>query len=340
MFNKLIYSVLAVASLGAFAACTSSSDDGVEAPATQVQFRVADVSRSSLTNNDNITSKSFAVYGDMVSTSAAAGTKPTLVFPGTKVAYNGTNWAYENTQYWFPGQTYSFVAVHPQDNSAAVSDLKYENNSVSFKYNFPSTYSNAVDVLTATHRRRYQTGNPHAVAFDFKHILARIDFVAKVDPQLEITVQVNHLTMRNVSTGATYTITPASTTTETADYTDGWSDFTDAKATLFDRDFDVTLTKDNPTSDLFPIASDPLLIIPQEVSQNLEVEIAYTVSGAVKTAKANLFSTTVASHGGRWVAGQSYTYNFTLGDNDVILFTSPTIQSWSEAEGANYVVTD
>ncbi|MDE5567092.1 MAG: fimbrillin family protein [Muribaculaceae bacterium] len=340
MFDKIIYSVFAAAAIGALAACTSSTETE-ELQSAQVQFRASEISRSSLTTAETIKESSFAVYGDMVSSTNAAAT-PTVVFDGTEVKYADGVWSYSNPQYWFPGQTYSFVALHPA-TPAGIEAPKYENNSLSFKYTSPTNYTEAVDMLVAAHRRQYKAGNPHAVAFGFGHIMARLNFVAKLDPNAAASSMViRRLALVNVSTKATYSIQPAmiSVGTETDDFIGGWSDFSEPTGTLFEINNYVTVPAGGQ-QEIFPIEN-PLLVIPQNLSQDIKVEITYSRSGTDPNpiiAEANLFAPSIV-HGGVWQAGQTYTYTFTLGNDDYITFDDPTVQDWNEAEGANYVVTD
>lgn len=341
MFDKIIYSVFAAAAISALAACTSSPETE-ELPSAQVQFRASEISRSSLTTAETIKNSSFAVYGDMVSSSNPSAT-PVVVFDGTEVKYADGAWSYTNPQYWFPGQTYSFVALHPA-NPAGIEAPEYENNSLNFTYTSPTNYTEAVDILTAAHRRQYQPGNPHAVAFGFGHIFARLNFVAKIDPALGEgnTVTISRLALRNVSTKATYSIKPAAISggTQTDDFTGAWSDFSEPTGTLFETNNNVTVNSGDQV-EIFPI-DNPLLVIPQNLSQDIRVEITYSQSGTdanPRTAEANIFAPSLI-HNGVWLAGQTYTYTFTLDNSGYITFNNPTVQDWNEAEGANYVVTD
>lgn len=343
MFDKIIYSVFAAAAIGGLVACTSSNETE-ELQSAQVQFRASEISRSSLTTIETIKESPFAVYGDMVSTSNAAAT-PTVVFNGTEVKYTDGAWSYSDPQYWFPGQTYSFVAIHPATPANIDGTPNYENNKLSFQYTYPESYGNAQDILVAAHRRKYTPGNPHSVAFEFKHIFARINFVAKVDPTSQSSIVIESLALVNISKQATYSVKPAATTNETSDFTGGWSGHAPSDATLFEWTGSVEIQRGG-SYEFFPVTgenTDPLLIIPQDADPELKVLIKYHSTGSDSSTKesiSNLFSTTVIAHGGRWIDSQSYTYNFTLGDNDVIIFNAPSIHDWEEAEGANYVVID
>lgn len=341
MFDKIIYSVFAAAAIGALAACTSSPETE-ELQSAQVQFRASEISRSSLTTIETIKESPFAVYGDMVSTSNAAAT-PTVVFNGTEVKYTDGAWSYNDPQYWFPGQTYSFVAIHPATPANIDGTPNYENNKLSFQYTYPESYGNAQDILVAAHRRKYTPGNPHSVAFEFKHIFARINFVAKVDPTVQGEFVIDRMSLHNVSNSATFTVAPSPITdgNETYDFSGEWTAHNEANATLFDITPNVTVNTTENTV-IFK-ADDPLMIIPQSVNNRVEVSLTYhraVDSPNPITVTANLFSVAIAAHNGEWQAGKSYNYTFTLGDSEYIVFSEASAQDWNEAEGANFIIAD
>ena len=295
--------------------------------------------RATVTTTDNIKKKSFAVYGDMKPLDSS--NNPIVIFNGDEVSHDGSEWKYSNTRYWFSNYDYSFAAVHPKlDNKAAIQNLKYTDNSLSFTYS-PSTYSDGIDIMTATHRRNSNTAVT-PVNFEFHHILSRINFKAKVDNTAVNDIIITHLALVNVPAKADYSITAASTGTNTNDYTEKWSDFLDKDTNnpLFEFSDEITIAK-GTTKEFFPM-EDALMIIPQEVPDDVELQITYTTknSGKSTTASTKLKNLTITAHNGVWEMGKAYTYSFTLGDNESIIFNVPTVQDWNEAEGGNYVITD
>lgn len=358
MLNKLTLYLCAIVPLtGALSACSS---DNVSADIPEqgfgVTFTAREASRATLTSDLNITDNTFVVYGDMVQTSTPTAT-PTTVFDATPVTYADGKWSYANLQYWFPSHTYSFVALHPAaDNN--VSDINYQNSQLSFTYTYPDDYTQATDLLVANHRRRYSdnrtdngSGTINPVEFNFRHLMARLDFVANVDPAIgNGSVTIHSISLRNVNTQATYTVLPATTTSQTDDFTtSAWSNQSELSDNIFTITEEVTLPDRTGTPTVyshayFPATSNPLLVIPQEVPQDVEVVISYTRTPQggspeyVPTAVSKLFSTTVAAHQGKWEAGKSYSYSFTIGVDDLIIFSTPTVQTWSDSEGGNYII--
>lgn len=294
--------------------------------------------RATVTTTDNIEQKSFTVYGDMT---ALDSSKSILIFNGEEVSHNGSQWTYSNIRYWFSNYEYSFTAAHPKlEDKAAIQNLKYTDNSLSFTYS-PSTYSDGIDIMTATHRRNSNVAIT-PVNFEFHHILSRINFKAEVDNTAVNDIVITHLALVNVPTKAAYSIKAASTGSNTNDYTEEWSDFLDkdANCTLFEMTDEITIPK-GTTKEFFPVEN-ALMIIPQEVPEDVELQITYTTKGSGKstTASTPLRNLTITAHNGVWEMGKAYTYSFTLGDNESIIFNVPTVQNWNEAEGGNYVITD
>lgn len=348
MFEKLTYSACAAVTLSLLTACISGTHSIDEPQSSmEVRFNATAETRTALTNNETIKNRPFAVYGDMKPLSAPAAASPAVIFNGTEVVHDGTSWKYADPQYWYPNHEHSFVAVHPA-TGANISELAY-NTALSFKYTLPADYSQTDDILTAAHRRRYTSGETTPVAFNFGHTMARLNFTAKIDPALGAgnSVEIQKLVLRNISNSATYSITPAPVSSgETDDYTDGWSGFSEPAATLFDiisPEGGIVLPA-GATHEFFPVASNPLLIIPQEVNEDLEMEITYIrrvngVNEASQTAVSRMFSTTVTAHSGVWKTGKSYSYSFSIGVDDLIIFSVPDVQDWKEEEGGNYIIS-
>lgn len=343
MTKYLDYAFLSVALLAALPACTSASSEADEPDsATELKFAAVEQTRASVTSNTTLTDKPFAVYGDMVL--SASSNNPTLIFNGTQVTHNGTSWNYDQPQYWFPGHTYSFGAVHPAESSC-VSDISFENSALTLTYNYPGNYKDAVDLLTSVHRRSYTYGTGHLVTFNFRHALARMNFTVKVDQAIHTPITITHLSFKNIGLSSSYTVASASMADneETDDYVGhSWSQPTDQTAVLFDIDEHVTINQ-GETYEFFNASENPLMLIPQPVSEKAEIEITYYKgddSENTITATAKIFVTTATAHNGTWLPGRSYTYSFSIGATDLILFGVPTVKEWRDEEGGNYVITN
>lgn len=355
--KRSLYLLIGLPLLGALTACSSDSGSEVSpADKAAVQFRAADVlSRATVTTNDNLTSHNFKVWGDKVSNSQASTTAPSTLFEGVEVSYSGSAWSYSDQQYWFPGNTYSFVALHPSD----AADANYENSGIKISYEYPNAapdadpnpYKDVKDIVVATHTRKYEFGKgKNTVDFRFRHIFSRLNFVAIYDNSSPDNsgVTINWITLRGVGTKATFAIAPATiassepvgTMTDDAGTASAsmWSTPT-ATGTIFYSKSGVTLNATNNRHEFFPVGSDPLMVIPQTLTGEVEVVINYTPSNqAPKEVISYLLPAAVASHGGIWLPGQSYTYSFTVGADEIIIFNTPVMEEWNESEGANFII--
>ena len=345
MSHKLIYSFLALGSLTIATACSSTeSVDESIGDGVAVKFTArTDDSRANITTNTSIKNTPFVVYGDMVPTASASTATPTVIFPGTPVTFSTADnaWQYDTPQYWFPNHTHSFVALHTP-NFDYISNLTYNNGILTFNYAAPADYTAVPDILTAAHRRQYeQPATP--VSFNFGHAMARINFVAKVDPAVpNQTITINSISIKNIASRATYSLQPAPITSgkQTSDMVaPAWSISGIPTPITYTNNETVSITTGN-TAELFPIDNDnALLVIPQTVNGNIEVVLNYTSGTTPKTVSGRLRSVS-SVHGYTWSAGQSYSYSFTLGTDDYLLFDAPVIKGWDEDEGGNYIVVD
>lgn len=340
MFEKLLYSAILLATCSLTVACTSDATETDEPEsANEMRFNAGVASRSSLVTNESLAS--FTVYGNMVKTNSSS--TPSNLFNAVPVTLTDGKWTYENTQYWFPGHTYAFSAIHTP-NSENISQTTYNNEdaTLTFRYTAPTDYTKASDILTATSRRIYESpATP--VKFNFGHIMARINFVAKIDPAVQnSSITINSIVIRGIASRASYTFQPSNIAAGSKETTDmavaSWSvSSTPAR---------ISHTKNSGESistggslELFP-AADPLLIIPQPVTSDIEVELTYTRQNGTSTTVSGRLRTASSSHNYQWIAGRSYTYNFTLGVDDYILFSAPSVKPWDEDEGGNYIVVD
>ena len=297
------------------------------------------MTRSSLATSANFfyEGNKFAVYGDM--TKSGAENRIGL-FNNEKVTCQGNDktadWTYNNVRYWFPDNTYSFVALYPASvpatssatsTSSPATNLNYTGNSLSFTYTTPKNYTEIKDFMTATEIRNVTEFKNDPVRFDFHHILSRINIRMKVDANVPGNIVVKKLALSNLPTSANYTITPqapqAGENSISPYFNETWSDYGYiSDATQNPYDFvknDITIEK-GTTYEFFPDKKEGesdgniLLVIPQDIPDNAELTITYNTEGAKtddKTVPINL-KELAANHDGEWKIGKSYTYNFSL----------------------------
>lgn len=175
MMKKYLYIALAAAAL---TGC--SSDEAIEMVEQKAiafdNVFVNNATRATDITKDNI--ENFGVYG-----SVSANNTQGMIFTNTKVYKSGTAFRYDNTQYWIASAQYEFTAIAPfQEGDGATwtyaptgTDAKngtitFNNEAAQadqdllFAYNQPDETPSAI------------TSQPAAVAFDFNHILSRVQF--------------------------------------------------------------------------------------------------------------------------------------------------------------------
>ena len=290
----------------------------------------------------------FAVYGDM---SNLDSSNPIVIFNGTEVEDSDQDdkWTYSDVRYWFPDREFSFVALYPK-TFAGLSNLKYESNRLAFTYTLPSNYSDASDIMIAGHRRIATASNMgNMVELSFGHIMSRLNFVAKIDPiAKDLGIEIKKITIKGVASKASFSVIPANIQTgfyETSDLTltnPVWTiSQTPGRISLNKVPDETTIETYNEEStickSLFPM-KDALFVIPQGVSSDITVELTYSQKNKGDTTIEGRLRSAASAHGYMWAPGRSYTYTFTLGVDDFIIFDKPDVSAWDEDEGGNYIV--
>lgn len=336
MVETLRYRILLLTLPLLLAAC-GSQESAEPTEAAVMEFTTTVRSRSSLVSNDNFKQKPFEVYGDMTLASK------TVVFDGTPVSFDfdRQEWRYSGEQYWFPNHEHSFVALYPAD-APFLSGTVYSDSKLSFTYTYPvDRYNDAVDMLVATHRRRYNDGATSRVAFGFDHILSAISLsMSYKGPSVvaSIPIRVNSITFKNIPLKAVFAITPApltDATSMTGDYVgdpgavDGW--------TVTDRgDFTIEFSKDpaNPTlipfdnqrHQLFP-ASNPLLLLP-DPKVATDIAVSYTTFGSDGSEVADHTATVTLPNG--LTTGLNHALSLTIVNDKTQIDIS--IAKWEEGD--------
>ncbi|MDE7347528.1 MAG: fimbrillin family protein [Muribaculaceae bacterium] len=300
--------------------------------------------RGSVTTSESMKKNPFAVYGDMTNLDSS---NPITLFFKEPVSYNNSKWTYANTRYWFPNYEYSFLAIHPStaipsegSTNGEITNFDYKGDaSVSFDYTSPSDYSQATDILIAGHRRKYTAStDDKTVVLSFGHIMSRLNFVANLENS---NIEVTGITIEGIVSKAKYSVRPeiiSSGNTETSDLTGTlWSEHSGSTNISKNKNFlPTTDSQGKLFISLFP-DNDPLIVIPQKVTEKLKVVVTYNIGGQKdETIEGYLDSALLGS----WMAGKLYTYTFTLKatNNEFIIFSQPDIEEWKEADGSSYII--
>lgn len=278
-------------------ACTSEVTDGGNTPAdgpVPISFQTPET-RAAKDGFD--VGDAFSVWGWYADD---AGTNSRQVFKAEEVTNGGNNsWSYDGTQYWIAGKTYDFYAVYPKDAGSC------DERGTLTVFDFDS--SEGVDLMTAEETGiRYTEGQtPEAVAFTFRHELARVNIIVQVDPGVEVTDLTATLsgyqekgTLTRAATGATWTLDTSSTSEQTV------------------KGISIS---GGISHDLFG----DLLLIPQSI-EDATLVLNLKRNGDTENYTASLNESLTA-----WNAGQHYRYLLHI-SVDAITFSNFTVDDWGE----------
>lgn len=319
MSLKLRYIILFVAACGLLSSCGPSGED--VAQGSEMTFVVSDLSRASVTTNINYTDSKFAVYGDMT----FKDNSPIKVFDGDIVTYRGGKWEYNNAQYWFPQHEHSFIAMHPVE-AKGMSAPEYSRSWLSYNYTLPTDFTEAKDLMVATHRRMAEA-NPAAkatpVALKFFHVMSRVNFLLTNAGAADI-VRVNEIKLEGVNRTGTFAIIPSPllSGSQTDDFDFTWSGISDIGNVTASIRVDVP---ENEALSLFP-DDNALFMIPQPDNNGVIMHINYTLIDA--GANDEQLTLTAQAPIGGWEAGKIYTYSLSVSEITKEMYLTVSVKDW------------
>ena len=237
---------------------------------------------------------------------------------GQVVEHVGGAWTYSPVRYWVLGAEYAFHAVHP----AEVAGVTVGDGGIEIK-GFDATAGHDLMTATAKGIRYDEVSAIQPVALNFKHLLARVELVGKLDAQsVEIVPSMTAI----VEEASLYGMSG------TGDYADGtWGGF--GEATTAEVPFVSGSNKTLDTEGVSVFGED-VLLFPQQVERDFAIYVRYSVNGGEMQEQIIPLNGLV----GEFVAGKHYRFTFTVIDEDHILFAPPTVNNWNEATGGIIVV--
>lgn len=329
-----------VASCASDAPESKQEEEKIERGA-ELSFTTADLTRAITTGFGE-----FAVYGDR-KFQGDDETAPFTLFDKTIVKYQNKSWSYEGTQYWYPRNEHSFVAITPV-SVLETGNPKYSGSRLTFTYTIPTTGGNiaskndVTDILVATHRRLCEAyiqeepidvnfpedNKPGPVVLKFNHILSLINIVSALDDDTmdkEEYIEFHKLELSGVNTKATFNILPAEI--ENNNQTDnGVIEVTgqEGKAKLtIEFSKPKRVTNNRETVSLID-NNEALIMLPQTFAADSEAKIilSYTTNndGLMK-------QITLPLKNQKMESGKSYTYRFTI-EKRGLHFGTTTITDW------------
>lgn len=331
-----IYTAACIAAAAlALQSCSSTSSDDDVAAGVELRFSAsaADGSRATtLTTSATLTN--FNVWGTYrTKVGGSWSAQPVNVFDGVTVNKGDDgNWSYSAStplQYWFPGCYYTFRAIHPNDpvnvNAAFTpgSDAASDRLSVT---SFDATQG--VDLVAATHTRESLLQGNTVVSLDFRHLLSRVDITASVDKAVTDTFVITGIKLYGFDTVGSW-----SSDGMTANTYGKWDNLSGRDKAYIVKGLNIPLSSE-PKSLLSD--DNTVLMLPQAIPVGAKADITYTENDTEKTVTADIYKASYSLTGG-YQPSRTYRYSFTIGPDQYILFSLPTIQDWEDAEGGNYL---
>lgn len=310
------------------AACSTDADSPAESGRCMT-FTAATTESRAITDTDADLQKApFAVWADRAFTSG--GRAPELILNAEPVTYTSGSWSYANTQYWYPGMSYSFTAMHPAPDSGTEYDVSTHTLSVA---GFDAAKGTDLLAATFSHDCRAGATNP-VVAFKFAHLLSQLIFVAEVDPSVGNSVTITSASITDVPSRGDWS---GSGFNPSADNLGTWTSAA-TPVTFTGIDANSPLTIDNGKEASLFTGEKALLMIPQAVPSNTVFKIEYYYGTDSENKKPYSVNLSTGATLRRWAAGQAYRYRLTIGAADNIIFDKPSVVEWNDEEGGNFIV--
>lgn len=292
----------AAVALMAIAGCTKT----VHTPENgrhSIGFNVQEPVKSAVTGAADISS--FEVWGWYGSDTD----RNKKVFDGTQVNKIGSDWTYDNLQYWVPDMNYTFYAVYPFDAGECSADgtITVEN------FDCSAFGDKAVDLMTAG---AVGSGNTQdKVVFDFVHELSKLKFRFESS---QTAVTITDIKLYGISAQGSLTKTP-----------ENGSSWTLGNAVTADNPLYVTEAALNAGNSYAAEPYGELLLPPHTALTDAKLSFSYYYNWETpeNAHKAELQlaagSTTITS----WEAGKSYNYTVKIpATNDIKL--TVTVAGW------------
>ena len=351
----LVWCALAL-SAGMMVSCSSDDSEPTCAGSEELVFVTPEPTRAAVTTTASLTAKPFATYG-AISLAGGEGDL-TVLMNGSQATYNTSEkkWNYGTTLYWFPNHVHSFVALHPIEainSTRTVTDIKYDDDRLSFNYTHPSDYKNASDLLIATHRRKYvQESGKRAepVSLTFEHILSVLDIQIKYFEELAYSngnnrIEVTEIVLDGINVSGTYNVRPddlnetnASSGTDGHDGS-GWSNLTTGKRS-FQGTADVHINGCyEAIYDAYkPVFknTDAFIVLPKASG---DVTLTMTFKLYVNGTYAADHTLSTVLENAEWGAGQKITYSLQVKVGE-ILQGGCKIEDWNDIDELTEIITD
>lgn len=343
--KKLFISMLAVA---AVVACSKEETIIEQAPeAIAFDTFVNNATRATDITTANL--EAFDVYASIVKADGTAGVildREDVTRSGSEGSYT---WGYTNTQYWIPGNSYTFAAIAPANHTSWNYDVtggNAHNGVISFNN---ETAAANVDLIYAKSARKLDnekiTTVPAKVAFTFNHELsrARFTFVNNIAAASNITLKIDSVRVTNAYRTGTLAVTTdgetagATATTWTAADNTYEIAFANAKAIIPGAG-----TKDAEGNPSNSETTEHHYLIPAATTYNVAFVVSVYQAGVlVGTYNRSAEFTTTATKGASYDVKAALTTDNILPEGEKfypIVFTVTEVDAWDDFSNVNGTV--
>ena len=316
--SNIITFVLAVALLGS--SCTSVITEVSTDETHAISFQTPKTRTRAAIDDATDMTDGFSVWGWYRKIDAG----PHNVFDGVTVRLDNGSWTYDETQYWIPGWTYDFYAVHPVFHyGGPVASVASDGTISVTNFDCSKTGAEAIDFMTAQNIGIPYTGDtpPSPVDLKFSHELAKVSFVVVTESGAAF-INSNKANLQGVLYKGDYSNKNVPIWTNTVAVTD---------ANVYTN----TQLIEASVRETYLLSE--MLLIPQKIGgvggQNavLNIEYHYGNENSTRSKSINLTEN-------EWEAGKSYKYILTIESDGRIHFASPTVVPWGEATGGVIII--
>lgn len=308
----------------------------VVGPQTKVQYGEIDVNYNE--------AEHFGVYavhtpGDLDTWGAGTLYMGVEDGAGLKCVYKTNYWAPEKPYYWPKEGKLSFAAYSPFEVSGTV---KYDEAGLSVAgHTVSNNTAEHVDFMYAprVYNRNSSTeeGDDDNLKYEydgvnilFEHAMSSIVFkVARktgIDSNTEITLNKITLTKPYLKADFNETITDGATY-DAAPKWSNWDSATDVVA--YEPATGAILTED--LVEYVNNTDDDIILIPQTLTDEVKVVLEYTIKNPGNHEVDQVSEIQLNTHTASWGIGTRYTYNITIGLDEIIF--DPAVTEWKDATG-------
>ena len=314
--KKILISMLAVAALVSCSKEESILVDQGEA----IAFGNAFVENSTRAEDPSYSAndiEKFNVYGTV---------NGVVIYPGTEITKNGANygaaWTCPVDQYWIAGANYKFVGIVDGNKSGVTATTVENGMPTSISYTADGKTDLLCQTITYTAKPAGQTNG--LVAFNFNHLLSKVNFTVNNDSQSATGYSfVVKNFLFNGATAATYNV-------ETA----AWGAATTGDTIIGnERTVDSTTVKDIVVASGVENAelAKEVLFLPGTYTISFTIDILY--DGKLVTT--TNYPATEGAYQHTLAANNAYNFNVGVSVGEKIQFTVTQQPTWTDGDGVN-----